>query len=431
MTTAYGTRSLNVTVLTVCVDAETIGRVLDTAEAHNWAVAEVAFDGYISAKRRPHFGEYLKTTDGCVAIVDFDQDAEQAAEAVTYLQQVFSGKIVVVAFSANSDPSLMLLAMRAGCTEFLTKPFDEEMFDAACLRFEHQFSTRSEKVSTTGSVVAFFGAKGGVGTTTLAVHLASYLVQINQKKTLLIDNHMQFGHACIYLGIDGSGYHFQELVRNVNRLDSELLIGFVAKHPGGLHVLSSPDIGHDARVMNADDVASTIDFLRTEYDYIVVDCSPSLDPTNLAVIAASSQVYVVATPEISAIRDLSRYADDLVRIDDTTNKVKVVLNRYSSQFAVSLDQIEKAIRLPVSFTIPNSFVELVRSVNLGVPVSADQKSPFTEEITKWANSVVGVQEQTTPVVDANKSGPAKLLQRTINRIASLFDPGIHSAKKRA
>ncbi len=429
MTTAYGTRTLNVTVLMVCVDPVVAGQVLDAAEDRNWAVTEATFDRYMSAKRRPHFGEHLKSTDACVAIVDFDQDAEQAIQATAYLQQVFAGKIVLVALSASSDQHLMLQAMRAGCTEFLTRPFDEAMFDAACARFEEQFSTRSAKLGASGSVVAFFGAKGGVGTTTLAVHLAAYLVQNNKKKTLLIDKHRQFGHACIYLGIDGSGFHFQELVRNVNRLDSELLTGFVTKTAGGLDVLSSPDIGHDARTMNADDVAGTLDFLRSEYDYIVVDCDPTLDDTNLAVIAAASQVYVVATPEISAIRDLSRYCDDLVRLDDTQNKIKVALNRYSSQFAVGLEHIEKAIRLPVTFTIPNSYVELVRSANLGVPVSCDQKSVFSEEVRRWANGLVGVQE---PVAQASTAKASNsLLKRLESKLGGLLDPGILSSKKRA
>ncbi len=430
MTTAYGTRSMNATVLSVCVDAETMGQILDATEYRNWAVHDAAFDTYISAKRRPHFGEHLKSTDACVAIVDFDHDAEQAVQSTAYLQQVFAGKIVIVALSASSDPQLMLQAMRAGCTEFLTKPFDEAMFDAACSRFEQQFSTRGAKLGASGTVVAFFGAKGGVGTTTLAVHLAAYLVQNNKKKTLLIDKHSQFGHVCVYLGIDGTGFHFQELVRNVNRLDSELLTGFVTKTPGGLDVLSSPDVGHDARAMIADDVASTLDFLRTEYDYIVVDCDPILTDTNLAVIAAASQVYVVATPEISAIRDLSRYCDDLVRLDDTTDKIKVALNRYSSQFAVGLEHIEKAIRLPVTFTIPNSYVELVRSANLGVPVSCEQKSVFSEEIRKWSNLLVGVQEPAAQSVSQAKTS-SNFFKRMESKLGGLLDPGILSAKKRA
>jgi len=67
-----------------------------------------------------------------------------------------------------------------------------------------------------------------------------YLVLCHQKKTLLIDNHPQLGHACIYLGIDGSRYHFQELVRNLSRLDSDLLRGYIATHESGLEVLASP-----------------------------------------------------------------------------------------------------------------------------------------------------------------------------------------------
>jgi pilus assembly protein CpaE len=392
MTHAYGTRTLKVTVLAVCVDEETINELLYSARERNWAVTEAVFDTYISAKRRPHFGEHLKSGDGCIALINFDENADLAVQAAAYLQEVFAEKIAVVALSNGTDPDLMLRAMHAGCTEFLTKPFDDENLTRACLRLEQQFLVRRNKTGSGGSIVALFGAKGGVGTTTLAVHLATYLVNNNKKRVLLIDNHPQFGHACIYLGLDGSGYHFQELVRNVNRLDSELLLGFITTHVSGLHVLSSPDVGYGVRSMNPEDVASTLDFLRNEYDFIVVDCASMLDDTNLAVITAASQVYIVATPEIGAVRDLSRYIDDLLRIDQTTNKMRVVINRFSSQFAVSLAHIEKAVHLPVTLSIPNSFVELVRSVNLGVPVVATQLSEFSSGMTKWANTLVGVPE---------------------------------------
>jgi pilus assembly protein CpaE len=419
MTHAYGTRTLKITFLTVRVDEEIISEFLDSARERNWAVVEAAFDAYISAKRRPHFGEQLKSGDGCIALIDFDGNTEQAIEATAYLQEVFAGKIAIVALSAGSDPDLMLRAMRAGCTEFLTTPFDEEGLTAACIRLEQQILMRRNQAGAEGSIVAFFGAKGGVGTTTLAVHLATYLVQNNKKRVLLIDNHAQFGHACIYLGLDGSGYHFQELVRNVNRLDSELLLGFITSHGCGLDVLSSPDVGYGVRVMNAEDVASTLDFLRNEYDFVVVDCASVLDETNLAVIAAASQVYIVATPEIGAVRDLSRYIDDLLRIDQTTNKMKVVINRFSSQFAVSLAHIEKAVRLPVALSIPNSFIELVQSVNLGVPVAANRQSEFSRDIAKWANDLVGVSEP----VDARSNQKVRFAKDFFfKRLFAFFNP---------
>jgi pilus assembly protein CpaE len=155
--------------------------------------------------------------------------------------------------------------------------------------------------------------------------------------------------------------------------------------------------------MNPQEIAGTLDFLRGEYDYIVVDCPRLLTESNLAIIAAASQVYVVATPEISAIRDLSRYVDDLVHADNVNNKVKVVLNRYSSQFAVSTEYIEKAIRLPVSYCIPNSYVELVRSANIGIPVSVSAHSAFTEEMRKWADTLVGVPQPAPQIVGKSKT----------------------------
>ena len=89
---------------------------------------------------------------------------------------------------------------------------------------------------------------------------------------------------------------------------------------------------------------------------------PELDDTNLAVHRCLLPIYLVATPEIGAIRDLSRYVDDLMQIECTTEKMQVVINRFSSRYAVNIEQIEKAISLPVAIRLPNSYAELVRSV---------------------------------------------------------------------
>ena len=378
---------LSITMLFVCVSPENIEVMLDTAESRQWTITQAVFDAYISTRRRPHFPDNLMAGDGCVALVDFEADPEQAAAAAAYLHQTFPGRIVVIAISSHTDPAAMLAAMRAGCTEYLNAPLQEAGMLHACLRVEKQFTHNKTTPYATGSVLALLGAKGGVGTTTLGVHLAIYLVQNKNKKVLLIDSKAQFGHVCIYLGMDGSACHFQEVVSNVTRLDSELVKAVVSQHVSGLDLLSSPDVGQVARSIHPDDVTPTLDFLRTVYDFVIVDCDDSTDDITRAIIAASSQVYLVATPDITAIRDLSRHVDDLARIDDSS-KIKVVINRYSSQFAVSVEEIEKAIRLPVSFNVPNNYVELVRSANLGIPVSSEAKSGFTAELTKWAHSLV-------------------------------------------
>jgi pilus assembly protein CpaE len=292
--------------------------------------------------------------------------------------------------------------MRAGCNDFIGGEFSEPAFLETLNRLNQQWSAKAALHSVHGSVFTFFGAKGGVGTTTLAVHIAMYLVQCHKKKTLLIDNHPQLGHVCIYLGIDGSRYNFHELVQNLNRLDSELLRGYIATHSSGLEVLSSPDTCEGRKATDPESMAQTLDFLRGEYDYVIVDCPTSLDETNLAVIEASNQVFIVATPEIGSVRDLSRHVDVLSQNPQNADKVKVVINRFSAQHAVSLEQIEKAIRLPIAFKLPNSYAEVVRSGILGEPISPKSKSEFTTQLVKWVSTLGG-----PVVIEEDAAAPKK------------------------
>jgi len=387
---------LNAAALMVCVDPATSEKMIHGVEQMPWMVTAAGFETYISAARRPYFAPAIKTANMVIAVVDYDGDSDQAVETTKYLHQTFPGKLTVIALAQAGDPTLLLKAMRAGCSEFLYKPFNEIVFLDSLARIQEQLTSPALRPAPSGAVFSFFGAKGGVGSTTLAVHLAMYLVECHQKKVLLIDNKPELGHVCVYLGLDGSRYHFNEVVRNVNRLDSELLRGFIAKHPSGLDVLSSPDVCAGVTPNEPEAVTKTLEFLRAEYDFVIVDCATSLNESNLAVIEASTRVYLVATPEIGAIRDLSRYVDNLMQVEYTTEKMHVVINRFSSRYAVNVEQIEKAIRLPVEIRLPNAYTDLVRSVNLGEPLSPKRKTEFTTQFTKWASVVVGAGSGTPP-----------------------------------
>lgn len=379
----------NVALITVGLDTNLAAEIVDSASGMVWAVHPADCEGYISATKRPPFPQSVKLANHCIAIIDFDKDIDQAIESAAYIQELYSGKAALVARSVSQDHNVLLRAMRAGCNDFIGGTFDQTVFLESLERINQQWTMKAASNAARGSVLTFFGAKGGVGTTTLAVHVAMYLVQCHKKKILLIDNHPQLGHVCIYLGIDGSSYCFHELVRNLSRLDSELLRGYIATHSSGLDVLSSPDVCGGRKATDPESMAQTLDFLRGEYDYVIVDCPNALDETSLAVVEASNQVYLVATPEIGSVRDLSRHVDTLLENEQNADKVKVVINRFSAQHAVSLEQIEKAIRLPIAIKLPNSYAEVVRSGILGEPVSPKQKSEFGAQILKWVISIAG------------------------------------------
>lgn len=382
------TPSLAVSLLNVCVDQDSAEKLEQATEHQPWNVACESMGEYVSAQRRPAISLESKNANAVLAIVDFDRDPQAAQETASFLQQLFFGKVFIAAVSSQDDSELLLKAMRSGCNEVLRKPLDAAPLAEMLERLNKQWLSTMGQSRSAGKVLSFFGSKGGVGTTTIAVNLAHTLTRL-QKRVLLIDNHAEYGHVCLYLGIDGNRYHFHELIRNVNRLDSELLRGFIAKHPSGLDVLSSPESHDPNRSIDPDALERTIQFLRDEYDYLILDCETALTEVNLAVMDTSDQICLVATPEIGAVRDLSRYIDNLSRNERATTKLHIIVNRHSSNGAIGIEQIEKAIRVPVQTRISNNFAECQKAINLGEPVSSEKKTEFVLQMSKWAETLAG------------------------------------------
>jgi pilus assembly protein CpaE len=387
---ANNSDGLKVALLTVHVEPETMELIRRSASGMPWELVQVDYQNYFTTAKLPPLTQRAIEAQGCVAVVDFDKDAELALLTAECLRQSFYHKIAILALSSTTDPDLLLRAMRAGYSEFLGKPFDSDEFADTLRRLDNRWSANIARPANSGKILSFFGAKGGVGTTSLAVHLAMFLVRSFGKKVLLIDNHPQLGHVVLYLGMDGSNHHFYDLVQNVSRLDQELLRGFIATHSSGLDVLSSPDVYGSAWKTDADSVERTLEFLSTQYDFVLLDCEASFEDINLAVVSFSNWIYLVATPEIGAIRDLSRYLDGLIQNEQATKKLQVIINRYSSHEAVTIEQIERAVHLPIAYKIPNSYSELVRAINIGEPLSSESKSDFAVQMTKWAASLVKV-----------------------------------------
>ncbi|MGC2636875.1 MAG: AAA family ATPase [Acidobacteriaceae bacterium] len=392
---AANSQALTVALVTVAVDRDLTERIVQAATQLPWTLTHEPFEDYISATRRAAISQETKGADAVFVVIDFDRDPRGAIESAGYLHQIFFGKIFVAALSGRNDPDLLLAAMRAGCNEFLRKPLDPRQLADALDRQERHWSATMGRTRATGQIISFFGAKGGVGTTTIAVNLAYFLVHQHSKRVLLIDNHAEFGHVCLYLGLDGARYHFDELIRNVNRLDTALLRGFIAKHSSGLEVLASPESHDPSRTVDPDALERTLEFLRGEYDYVVLDCQTSLEEANLAVMDRSDQIYLVATPDIGAIRDLSRYIDGLSRNESTSARLHVIINRYSSHGAIAIEQIEKAIRVPVEVRLCNAYFECLRSINVGEPISPEKKTEYTSQFSRWAAILTGSGELKT------------------------------------
>jgi pilus assembly protein CpaE len=237
-------------------------------------------------------------------------------------------------------------------------------------------------------VIAFFGAKGGVGTTILAVHLATHLVRQHGKKTLLIDHKQQLGHVALYLGLKEAQYHFDELLRNADHLDAELLNGFVIRHRSGLDIIASPDLVKGSHEPKGDQLESVMDFLRREYDYVLIDSSVGVPESKSSVIDQADEVYIVSTPDVAALRDLARMVENLSLTESAISKLNVVVNRSTAADSITPEEVEKAVRFPVTISIPNNYFELQHAINEGEPIAPQKRSEFNQAMSRWSTRVV-------------------------------------------
>jgi pilus assembly protein CpaE len=400
-TKAHNSSPARFTVFTVCVDPETVANVMDGCAYTADTEFAGEFHDYMGHHKRPQFSQRVRDSAAQIALIDFDRNSEEAARSAEILHQLFPGKIAIIAVSKRSHEELILQAMRAGCSEFLPCPFVLSQFTDMMARLQARFSTLApEGEKNAGTVIALFGVKGGVGTTTLAIYLATFLVRQHRKKVLLIDHHHQLGHVCLYLGLRENPYYFDELLRNVDRLDVELLTGFLTRHPSGLDVLPSPDTCAVRYSSSPHDMEHVLAFLRSEYDYVILDSSLETQNVSSVIIDSSDEVYLVATPDVAALRDLSRHVENFGLDARTAPKLRIAINRSSSNDAVSAEQVEAAVRFPVSVTFPNSYAELLRAINAGEPLSPQRRSEFTTKISKWANRLV--HAQSNPQTDSPK-----------------------------
>jgi pilus assembly protein CpaE len=375
--------SNRVAVVGVCLDPGTYEAISYFMATVPGAVAIANLDHYAGADRE--IARALENARTCICFIDYDRSAEEATWITERLRSEH-GNVYGFAVASSSEPEAIIAAMRAGCVEYLIKPVQPERVVDGVGRVEAKQKEKARS-SIRGKIITLLGAKGGTGVTTLAVHLALELLRTGQRKALLVDQHSALGDTSLYLGMARHQYSFYELASNMDRLDEDLLKGFLLHHDSGLHLLDSSDTVDALYGASPAAVEHTLAFLAETYPFVVVDCPPGLSEATRACIAMSTQVAVVMTPDLSSVRNAGSYIDYLSRLDYGSNAMYIVLNRHAKKAPLSEDRIEQSLGRPISLRVPNSFNDVIRAINSGTPIASGNKSGFAAAIQKWAHEL--------------------------------------------
>jgi len=328
-----------------------------------------------------------------ICIIDFDEGLEQCCRIAARLRDNCDKSINLFAASSDTNPETIIAAMRAGCSEYLLKPFQSTRVTEALSHVEARRHIKEDDVIK-GRVIAVMGGKGGTGVTTLALHLALNLVKRHERKCLLVDQHPVLGDASLYLGLPRHQYSFYELVQNTDRLDAELLKGFLLQHESGLEVLDSPEAIDNSPHGTPEAVEHTLAFLADNYEFVIVDCPPGLTQDTCAAIRQSDRVAIVITPELPAIRNALRSIEYLVSLHYPAEDIDIVLNRHARNSSLSDEQIETTLRREITIRIPNSYDEVIKAINSGTPVAHDKNTNLPMAFDAWAERLLGTEPET-------------------------------------
>jgi pilus assembly protein CpaE len=381
--------STRVAAIGVCVDPTTYDAVSYFLAGIPGAVVVGNLDHYASAERE--IGRELALGRARICLIDYDRNIEEATW-VTERMRTEHPDVHPFAVSSSSDPEVIIGAMRAGCVEYLIKPLEHERVLDALARVEAKQKEKTRSRAR-GKIITLVGAKGGTGVTSLALHLALELGQEGQRKCLLVDQHPALGDASLYLGVSRHEYGFYELAGTPDRLDEDLLKGFILRHDSGLHLLDSSDTVDATYGATASAVEHTLAFLADIYQFVVVDCPPGLTEGTRGCISTSEQVAIVMTADVPSVRNAVSYIEYLSKLGYSSSMIQVVLNRHSKKGPLSDDRIEQSLGRSISVRVPNAFNEVIQAINSGTPTSS-RKSPFGAAIEKWAEEVSTVPTAT-------------------------------------
>jgi pilus assembly protein CpaE len=294
--------------------------------------------------------QYLSTGRSPETIIVDISGSDMPASQVHNLAELCEPGVTVIAIGDRNDVGLYRDLVQAGVSEYIVKPVTVQLL-AKALSSTPTVAEGSPISWKLGKMVAVVGARGGVGATTLAMNLALYLANRQNRRVLLLDLDLQNGDCALALNLSPTPGLREALVNPV-RIDSVFIERTVAILGDHLFVLSAEEPLRGNAEFTAEAVETLVSVLRTQFHYIIADV-PRIPaaPYRHALDIADVRV-IVADQTLRSIRDTVRLRDALSGGNPASSDFLVV-NRSGEGGCqgVTLEEMAR-VKLRPNFVIP-------------------------------------------------------------------------------
>lgn len=215
-------------------------------------------------------------------------------------------------------------------------------------------------------VIVITSGKGGVGKTTTSANIGTGLAKMG-KRVCMIDTDIGLRNLDVVMGLENRiVYNLVDVVEGNCRIKQALIRD---KRIPGLFMMPSAQ-QRDKSAVNPGQMIKLVEQLKTDFDYIILDCPAGIEQGFQNAIAGADRAIIVTTPEVSAIRDADRIIG-LLEANEITQK-DLIINRLRTEMVkkgemMSATDVADILSLPILGVVPDD-ENIVIATNQGEPI---------------------------------------------------------------
>ncbi len=294
-------------------------------------------------------------------------DGYQVAEKIR-AEEAGSRHVPIIMLTAEREVEQKVRGLRAGADDYLIKPFHPAELMARIKSLLARFAPRDALLARPplGRILAFYGAKGGVGTTTIAINTAIALHRELGRKVCLVDGNLQFGDHRVFLDLGLDRKSIVDVV-TAPSIDGDLVKSTLVKHDSGIDLLLAPPSPETAEHVRPEHLPEIAETLAAMYDYVLIDIDKRLDDINLGVFEAASVIFVVMTADLSCLKNVRLILETMTHLGYPPAKTQLVLNRSNAFTGINVKNAEGALKRTIDHQVVNEYRGAISALNTGAP----------------------------------------------------------------
>jgi pilus assembly protein CpaE len=328
-----------------------------------------------------------------VLIVESHSQRDMVLAELAQLAQVCGPDTKVVVVGHLNDVLLYRELVRQGISEYLVAPLNQmQIIETVANLFV------DPAAKPLGRIFAFVGAKGGVGSSTLAHNFGWYSSRVTGNDTVITDLDLAFGTAGLNFNQESS-QGIIDALGQPDRVDNTLIDRLLTKCGDKLSILASPGMVDREINIEAHGIETILSIVRHSVPAVVVDVPNMWAPWIKHTLVQADDVIITAIPDLPCLRNAKNLIDMLKIARPNDRPPKLVLNQVGlpKRPEIPAAEFAKAVGLEIAAVIPHEPQIFGTAASNGqMLMEVSPKSKAAEAITILVQSVLGQEKLAKP-----------------------------------